>query len=300
MRTEMAYKPMLAGKPKFDKEGQMIISFPVIVQAKLDGIRAAVCGGKLVSRSLKPIPNEFTRAILEQSEYEGLDGELIMGSPIEPDCYRKTNSAVMSSDGEPGLTYYVFDLWNHPGTYEERYEALCNMPLPECAEIVYNEYAYDQAHLDALEATLIDAGHEGGILRGPDTLYKFGRGTASKGDLVKLKRFTDGEAEVIGVEEEMHNANEATTNELGRTARSSHKANKVGKATLGALLVRDIVSGIEFSVGTGFTAADRKSMWENQDSLIGQFIKYKSFLIGVKEKPRHPVFLGFRHPDDMS
>jgi DNA ligase-1 len=287
-------KPMLAGKLDVEK-----LTFPVVIQPKLDGIRACVVDGKLVSRSLKPIPNEYIRYVLEQPEYEGLDGELILGDPTAEDCYRQTNSAVMSSDGEPVFTYYVFDLWNHPGTYSVRYVALCNRPLPEQASIVPNYVANSYEALLEVETELIEAGHEGGIVRGPHSLYKFGRGTASKGDLIKLKRFVDSEAEVIGVEEEMHNANEATTNELGRTARSSHKANKIGKGTMGALIVRDLETGVEFAVGTGFTAADRQGIWKMRDAVIGSLLKYKSFPVGVKDKPRHPVFLGWRHPDDL-
>jgi len=278
--------------------------FPVIVQPKLDGIRACVVEGKLVSRSLKAIPNLHIRSLLEDPLYEGLDGELILGDPTASDCYRKTNSAVMSSDGEPGLTYYVFDIWDHLGGYESRHHDLCNMPLPECAQIVPNTYAQNQAELDEIEATLINAGHEGGILRGPKSLYKFGRGTATKGDLIKLKRFVDSEAEVLDVIEELHNANEAITNELGRTARSSHKVNKQGKGTMGALLVTDMKTGVNFKVGTGFDAEERATIWQefqaDRGSVVGSIIRYKSFPVGVKVAPRHPVFLGFRHPDDMS
>ena len=49
-----------------------------------------------------------------------------------------------------------------------------------------------------------------------------------EGYLLKVKRFVDGEALVIGVTEPMHNANEAKTNELGRTARSHKKAGHGG------------------------------------------------------------------------
>jgi DNA ligase-1 len=56
--------------------------------------------------------------------------------------------------------------------------------------------------------------------------------------------------------------------------------------------VRDWKTGVEFHVGTGFTAADRALMWAKPP--IGETVKYKFFPVGVKDKPRHPVFLGFR------
>lgn len=297
------FKCMLAGKLDPKK-----LVFPVIIQPKLDGIRATVVEGKLVSRTLKEIPNRHIFNLLSKPEYEGLDGELIVGSPVAEDCYRSTVSGVMSSDGEPDFAYYIFDTWNLDDGYTGRYRDLCvreerGRRWPDQGVLVDNHWADSNEKLDAIEARLIAEGHEGGIVRGPNSLYKQGRGTATKGDLLKLKRFTDAEAEVIDVVEELHNANEATTNALGRTERSSHKENKIGKGTMGALIVRDIVTGIEFSVGTGFNAQDRADIWDSflvyPENVVGKIVKYKSFLIGVKEKPRHPVWLGWRSPDDM-
>jgi DNA ligase-1 len=294
------FKPMLAGKLDPAK-----LKFPVIIQPKLDGIRATVVGGKLLTRTLKEVPNRFIFDMLSKPEFEGLDGELIQGSPTAEDCYRQTVSAVMSSDGEPDFTYYVFDVWNCPDGYEDRamlLEQRIGYGHPHI-KIVNGIYASTPEELDRIEADYINAGHEGGIVRGPQSLYKQGRGTATKGDLLKLKRFVDGEAEVIDVIEELHNANEATTNALGRTERSSHKENKHGKGTMGALVVRDVVTGVEFKIGTGFDAADRTILWNqwnrDPDLLKERLVRYKSFPVGVKDKPRHPVFLGWRDRRDF-
>jgi len=149
-----------------------------------------------------------------------------------------------------------------------------------------------------LEQDLLDEGFEGLILRDPNAPYKRGRSTVDQGYLLKLKRFVDDEAVVIGFEERMHNGNEATVNELGRTKRSSHQANKTGRGDLGALRLRT-AEGVEFSCGTGFSDAERDQIWRNRDSLLGRFAKYKHFVIGSKDAPRHPVFLGWRDPKDM-
>ena len=114
----------------------------------------------------------------------------------------------------------------------------------------------------------------------------------NEGYLLKLKRFEDAEAVVIGFEERMHNGNEATVSELGRTKRSSHKANKSGRGDLGALVCRT-PEGIEFNIGTGFTDSDRQRIWDSRDQFLGRNAKYKFFPVGVKEAPRHPVFLGW-------
>jgi DNA ligase-1 len=293
------FKPMLA------KDADLTnLRFPLIVQPKLDGIRASIVDGRLVSRTLKAIPNAEIRAALERPEFEGLDGELIVGDPTADDCYRQTTSFVMaeSKTGAP-WSFMVFDKWDHGGTVEDRMAAaaaVCNsftwtdVPIHE----VVTHAADNADELERMEAVMLEAGYEGAILRIPGTAYKFGR-SGKTGPLLKLKRYSDSEAVVIGVFEEQHNGNVGMTNALGRTERSTAKAGKIGKATLGGLIVRDRYSGVEFRVGTGFTAQERADLWADRDNLAGKIIKYKSFKIGVKDKPRHPVMLGLRYEADL-
>jgi DNA ligase-1 len=133
--------------------------------------------------------------------------------------------------------------------------------------------------------------------------YKYGRSTAKEGGLVKVKRFEDSEALVVGVEERMHNGNEATVDHLGHTKRSTHQANKTGRGDLGALVcILDPHSAINvrFNVGSGFTDAQRAELWAIRDQLPGRIVKFRHFAAaGVVEAPRFPVFIGFRHPDDL-
>ena len=136
------------------------------------------------------------------------------------------------------------------------------------------------------------------MVRSIDGTYKFGRSTLRDGILGKLKRFTDAEYKVVDFQERMHNANEATTNALGHTERSSHKENKVGRGDLGALVL-ETADGQRFNCGTGFDDAARSEIWNNRDQYLGRWAKIKSFLIGVKDLPRFPVFLGWRDPIDM-
>ena len=68
---------------------------------------------------------------------------------------------------------------------------------------------------------------------------------------------------------------------------------------MGALQVRDVGTGVEFDIGTGFTEGDRLALWAIRDDLAGDVIKYKFFAGGVKDKPRFPVFLGFRDSIDL-
>ena len=163
--------------------------------------------------------------------------------------------------------------------------------------IVVHEHVHinDEDALLEYEAKQTALGYEGLILRSGMGLYKHGRSTAREQYMLKVKRFEDSEAIVLGVVEEMANGNEAETDNLGRTKRSKAKAGLIGKGTMGALAVRDVHTGVEFEIGTGFTAADRARMdWANK------IVKYKFFPVGVKDKPRHPVYLGERHAGDMS
>jgi DNA ligase-1 len=287
------FKPMLASPADLDA-----VVFPIFASPKLDGIRASVVNGKLMSRSLKEIPSRHIFNILSNTQFEGLDGELIVGSPTSPTCYRDTVSGVMADNKTPEFAYYVFDQWNAPYKFSVRRADLQFRIMHDCMRRVEHVLLNNREELDAYEAEQVAAGYEGVMLADPNGMYKFGRATTKGGELLKVKRFLDSEAEVIGIEEEMFNGNVAETNELGRTKRSSAQAGKVGKSTMGALIVRDLVTKVEFNIGTGFTEHDRREWWgwftENRARTPKPIIKYKSFPIGVKDKPRHPVYLGKR------
>lgn len=295
MKTK-TFKPMLACNAEFDK-----LIYPLTASPKLDGVRCCIRDGLALSRTLKPIPNHFVQQVLSHRCLDGLDGELIIDDPTSKTCYRDTVSGVMSHKGVPKFTYYVFDLTDYDRAFQERYAALGRRIAAYYPRIkrLPHTIIYDADDLAGYESRMVAQGYEGIILRGLHAPYKFGRSTVKEGYMLKVKRFVDNEAEIIGFEEEMFNGNEATTNELGRTERSSHAAGKVGKGTLGAFLVRDVTTGVEFSVGTGLTAEERALCWRDRHSLVGELIKYKSFEVGVKDKPRHPVFLGFRDRSDI-
>jgi DNA ligase-1 len=286
-------KPMLAALC----EDITKLHYPVIASPKLDGIRALVLNGQLVSRTLKPIPNRHVQKLFSALP-EGTDGELIMG-PANQDPYRRTVSAVMSEDGEPDVTYFVFDNFLIKGGFKERFDSIVKLKSWGNVEVVLHEKINNAESLEDFESEAIEMGFEGAMIRDPNGPYKFGRSTAKEGYLLKLKRYRDSDAKIIGTYELMHNGNEATTNALGRTERSSHQANKTGLGSLGGFELRDIHSSVEFRCGTGLTQNDRETLWDTREELIGKIIKYKFFPTGSKEKPRHPVFLGFRSKLDL-
>lgn len=299
----MTFKPMLAVNADLDK-----IKYPVLVTPKFDGIRCVILDGKPVTRTLKPIPNDYIRQELsgyieiysqKLIPYAPFDGELIVGDPTAKDCFQVTTSAVMSRDGKPEFTYYVFDLVGDifPGYQDRAFKASINAGWYKHVKFVEPLVALNRAQLLDLEEAFLLAGYEGIIIRDPKASYKYGRSTAKEGGMLKLKRFTDTEATLIGMEELEHNDNAITVNALGNSERSSHKANKRAGNTLGALVVD--FEGSKLRIGTGFTAEQRKSYWLNQTQLLGKIVKFKYQEVGTKDIPRLPVFLGFRDPLDL-
>lgn len=299
------FKPMLAGKV----DDLTKLSYPLYGSPKLDGIRAMVQNNLLVTRSLKLIPNHATRGFFSGDWLNGADGELIVGDPRDGDVFRKTDSGVMSHDGDPQASFYVFDHFGrHDSPFINRHRTLSilhgSITKKNRARVVMvPQVQLDNADQAAnLEQLYLAEGYEGLMLRDPRGQYKFGRSTLRQAWLLKVKQFLDSEAEILGVEELQTNTNEAKINNLGHKERSSAKAGKIAGGTLGALIVMDLRSKIIFNIGTGFTAADRQLLWElnAKGTLVGRIVKYKYFPTGSKEKPRFPVFHWFRDELDLS
>jgi DNA ligase-1 len=288
------FKPLLAVQADLDN----LDYTDMWLSPKLDGIRAIVIDGVVMSRSLKPIPNMHIQSLFKHLEH--YDGELIVGEPTAPDVYRVSNSGCMSVNGMPDVTFYAFDhIGNMDLDYENRHMQLENEPR---VHVLTQHPIVDAYDLDVLEGLYLEQGYEGVMLRkarGPKSKYKRGRSTAKEHTLLKVKRMSSDEAEIVSVVELEHNRNEATTNALGHTERSSHRGNKVLGATMGSLAVRCLKTGVEFNIGTGFSAEDRAWFWQNKTDVIGRYVTYNHFAVGRKDLPRFPSYKGFRSLEDM-
>jgi len=293
------FRPMLAAPADYNL---LPAQFPMYASPKLDGVRAMIRDGKLMTRSLKPVANRFIQEHWSRIDCNNLDGEFILGASNAQDAFRVTSAALSSFDGEPHAFFHVFDYIAPDLPFTERlarvHEAHDRVRTPFLS-VVPQVLIENMDQLNAIEEAMLAQGYEGVMLRTPDSGYKYGRSTQSQAWLLKVKRFTDAEATIIEVIEKMHNANEAKINELGFMERSSHKENMQGMGVMGALRVKDTVSGVEFNIGTGFTAADCLWFWQRRVEMVGQIVKYKSQPTGVKDKPRFPVFMGIRAPFDV-
>jgi DNA ligase-1 len=289
-------KPMLACKITLMEE----VNFPVLCTPKIDGIRCVtLAGGAPKSRTLKDIPNLHIREEIKGYGVEGLDGEIwIPGA----ETFGDVSSCVMRVKGQPDFEYIVFDNWkllNKP--YHERVASLNNIPkpTPPWLKILQPVTVTDGEGFMRYWNDCVDKEYEGVIARSRGGVYKYGRSTIGEQLLMKYKHFEDDEAEIIGFEEQMTNTNPKVTNALGRSQRSSAKAGKVPAGKLGKFKCRNLKTGIEFEVGTGYSDKQRIEYWQNRQVYVGYTLKYRYQPHGVKLKPRFPTFLGFRHKDDM-
>lgn len=295
------FKPMLASRV----DDLDALRYPKLASCKLDGIRAIVLDGQICTRNLKPIRNDYIRSLLSNPLLNGLDGELVVGPVNSPTIFCDTLSGVMSKEGEPDFTFWVFDSFINPNdTFSVRYASVKQLydrlpiELSVFISVLDHSVAMDSNDVTIMEQAAIDKGFEGLMLRAPDGKYKFGRASKKEETLLKIKRFMDFEVVVTGFKEQLHNANAATIDNLGATERSSHKENMIPMGTLGALIATGCIPGtsevLEFSVGTGFTDVLRQEIWDNKEKYLGKTITIKFFDYGGYVKARMPVFKGFR------
>ena len=302
----MAFRPLLAADAT-DAD----IRYPVLASPKIDGIRCLIVNGQAVTRSLKPIPNLFIRRMLEQYAPDGTDGEIVVG-----DSFNATTSAVMSRDGEPVFTYFVFDDCREASaaiSFRLRCHVMCGFLVERRVQNLGWEYPWLAANcnIQLLHHKLIETaeemqvyyvkclteGYEGIMIRDPLGAYKHGRSTKREGILLKLKPFADAEAVVVRIDELQHNGNAAETNALGLTERSTAASGKSAGGTMGRLLVKAVTGdyrGKEFFIGTGFDQMLRNEIWASPQKFLGKKLTFKYQAHGSVDLPRIPVFLRWR------
>lgn len=266
------------------------VRYPCFIQPKLDGIRCIAINGQAYSRKMKLIPNQFIQDTFKRLNLHGLDGELMVRGD-----FNKVQSAVMSQEGEPDFYYVVYDKWDSPEPYDIRFcDAVQELWRVNSKYVVGidNSTAEDGTQAMHMLNYYIKYGYEGAMLRSFKSPYKQGRSTFKEGYLLKLKKFLDDEAVVIGFEERLHNKNEQERDERGYAKRSSKKEGMVGANTLGSLIVK--WNGIEFGVGSGFNDIQRKEIWDNKDKYLGNLITFKYQELSAKGVPRFPTFKWWR------
>lgn len=227
---------------------------------KLDGIRAYWTGQHFVTRNGNRIyaPDWFTKALPDFP----LDGELWAGRGN----FHLVQQTVL--DKKPveaawrQIDFMIFDMPYSAGDYQKRYYNIQALVFDiDAQHIKYVEHRpiKDEEHLFYQLDRIAQSDGEGVMLRKVSSRYQAGRGS----DLLKLKRYQDAEARVIGYKP-------GTGRLLGM---------------MGALLVR-LDDGTEFYIGSGFTDELRKTPPQ-----IGTTITFRHNGHTHTGKPRFARFL---------
>jgi DNA ligase-1 len=234
---------------------------------KLDGVRAWWDGRQFLSRqgNIYHAPAWFTAGLPNVP----LDGELW----LERKAFQRTVSIVRrhdQSDHWQQIKYVLFDGPGVDGPFEER-QRLLNVMLrehqPEYARVLYQARCADIDDLKTELARIESLGGEGLMLRQPGSRYEAGRSST----LLKVKTFHDAEGRVVEY--------------------LPGKGRHAGR--LGAIVV-ELPNGLTFSVGTGFTDAQRQN-----PPPVGSLVTYRYQEFTDRGVPRFPSFVRVRSGADM-
>lgn len=176
-------KPALAATfdPKKDK-------LPVyLASPKIDGIRARVVGGVVLSRSGAPLPSRAVQSAF--GALEGLEGEIVQGGTTGEGVFKRAHAACMSPTASgAGLQFLAFDCLRFP---DEPFSArLARIP----SSLRVEHSAIPATGVAEFEGRMVASGFEGAMLRDPQAPYQPGR---HRGTL-KVKSFETAEAHVVG------------------------------------------------------------------------------------------------------
>lgn len=309
------WRPLLAATLETE-EDFATIEYPVLASYKVDGMRITCLRDGPRTRSNKEIPNKYVRELMSHHGLCFLDGEVVVGSPTAPHVFHTTQSALMSFDGKPVFSYYVFDsvdIMGVPCPFQVRLDDAKNIVEKYMrnrtanggvyVEVLEHRLIANREELDAFEEEALLLGYEGIMVRKQYGKYKFNRSTLKEGILLKVKRFMDAEAMIIGWEPLEVNGNEAFIDERGYQRRSSEKAGmtldhtRAGK--LKAVGVNGKWKGVEFKIGSGLDDDTRRAIAQSFHLFDQKIFTYKYQDVGSKDKPRAPIYKGIRIAADM-
>jgi DNA ligase-1 len=233
------------------------------VSEKLDGVRAYWDGHRLVSRKGNPIrlPEGFTAGWPR----EPMDGELWLGRGTFATLVGLLHRAERTDDRWREVQYRVFDAPAVPGPFGVRRLALERLVGPSGGphlRLVAQTRVADRRALLALLDRVTAQGGEGLVLHRDSARYRAGRSQ----DLLKLKRYMDAEARVVG-----HLPGQ------GRFA-----------GMLGALLV-ETDQGVRFRLGSGLSEAQRR-----HPPPLGSLVTFRYRGLTPHGVPRFASFLRVR------
>ncbi|OMJ96165.1 hypothetical protein SteCoe_347 [Stentor coeruleus] len=230
---------------------------------KLDGVRCYWNGKNFISRqgNIYTAPPFFIINLLDSIS---LDGELWLGRKMFQECVsiaRCTDNGKNDMSRWSRMKYMIFDAPFLELPFEDRMEFMKTLTTRiknPYIKLVEQTLCTGQSHMLEELAKIEEMGGEGLMLRKPQSYYENKRSST----LLKVKTFSDAEAEVIGYEE--------------------GKGKYEGQ--IGALKVRND-DGKEFKIGSGLTDVDRID-----PPKIGSIVTYKYQELSKDGIPRFPTY----------
>lgn len=293
-------RPMKAPSDPISDKNLIHLPYPIVGSPKLDGFRCIVIDYKPHTSSMKSFPNRFLNEEMSKVEYQGLDGEIVVGTPNDPNAFHNTSGPVRRIDGRPDFKFYVFDdVYGKTHSYEDRWLSRLNEGLYRSNDrIVFLEQKILESPEDviAYEDEMLGMGYEGVMIRSMTGLYKEGRCSFHDLNIFKRKPFVECEATIVGFVEGTQNLNEAKLNEMGQMRRSSHKSNKISKNTLGSFVLKSTLwpSTFRAGLGEGYTQSDKQKVWYRQEEYLGETVTVKYQKYGSRDAPRIPSVVKIR------
>lgn len=230
------------------------------ISEKFDGLRGYWDGQRLLTRGGETVhaPPWFTAGWPSHA----MDGELWAGRGRFEQALSTVRQQTPDDAAWREMRYMVFDLPSHPGTFDERISAyqsvVASLRQPW---VVAVEQTRGTTHADLMARLddVVKRGAEGLMLHRGDARHR-----ATRSDnLLKVKTHEDAEARVI--------------------AHLPGKGRHQGR--LGALWV-ETAEGVRFSLGTGFTDAQR-----DQPPPVGAWVTYRFRGLHGSGVPRFASFV---------
>ena len=270
------FETMLA--KKFEAKKLTDVTF---AQPKLDGVRCYITKDGAFSRrhkrfySINHILEQLAPVFEENPDYI-FDGELY--NHDFKDNFNKIISLVRTEkstdEGKVAIQYHCYDLLkdiDDPDKFEDRHQLinkvieeynLPNVRGVKCFHI--SEDSIKDSH-----KLFLEEGYEGTILRANEQYHQ-----KRTWALMKVKDFVDDEATISSVVEG-----------LGKL-----------QGCVGKFVMVDSTGRYFGCPPGGFSHEERREMWKNKDSFVGQEATFEHFGLTVGGKSyRHPMFKGLRN-----
>lgn len=198
-------KPMLCRKLEFEKAKSMVYSgASYVLEQKYDGVRAYIENGKLYDRREQEITKKFPEFVGLEKLKGVFDGEIIAQNgqfnDVSGRMHMKDKFQISLIAKKNPAKLVVFDMPSGLGTLEQRRNILCEVALPEWAELAEQHEATEEK-FEELWNKVIEDTAEGLVMKYKHGNYEFGK---RSDNWYKIKAFVETVALFTKYEENSH------------------------------------------------------------------------------------------------